>query len=139
MGATELIEAQPSDDEGRSVGEERSSGKSYPLGATPAAKGVNFCVYSRNAKGMDLLLFEREDDAAPARVISLDPFANRSYHYWHAFVPGLQAGSFTGTACADHSIRRQAAALTAPRFCSIRMGGQLRYPKATPANGFKTE
>ena len=96
MGTTELTEAQPSDDEGRSSDEERSSGKSYPLGATPAAKGVNFCVYSRDATGMDLLLFEREDDAAPARVISLDPFANRSYHYWHAFVPGLQAGQLYG-------------------------------------------
>jgi isoamylase len=96
MGATELIEAQPRDDEGRSSDAERSSGKSYPLGATPVAKGVNFSVYSRDATGMDLLLFDREDDAAPARVISLDPFANRSYHYWHAFVPGLQAGQLYG-------------------------------------------
>ena len=96
MGATELIEARPSDGEGRSGDAERNSGKSYPLGATPYAKGVNFSVYSRDATGMDLLLFDREDDTAPARVISLDPFANRSYHYWHIFVPGLHAGQLYG-------------------------------------------
>ena len=24
----------------------------------------------------------------PARVISIDPATNRTYHYWHVFVPG---------------------------------------------------
>jgi isoamylase len=96
MGATELIETQPIDGAGRSSDAERGPGRSYPLGATATAKGVNFSVYSRDATGIDLLLFDREDDAAPTRVISLDPFANRSYHYWHAFVPGLQAGQLYG-------------------------------------------
>ncbi|QNI31128.1 glycogen debranching protein GlgX [Alloacidobacterium dinghuense] len=74
----------------------RSRGRSSPLGATPAGIGVNFSVYSRNASDMDLLLFDREDDARPARVISLDPFINRTYHYWHVFVPGIQAGQIYG-------------------------------------------
>jgi glycogen operon protein len=37
-------------------------------------------------------LFDRAEDARPARVIRIDPFGNRTYHYWHVFVPGLQAG-----------------------------------------------
>ena len=32
----------------------------------------------------------------PSRVIHLDPSANRTYHYWHVFVPGLQPGQLYG-------------------------------------------
>ena len=34
--------------------------------------------------------------AQPARVIRLDPQRHRTYHYWHVFVPGLQAGQLYG-------------------------------------------
>ena len=68
-------------------------GKAFSLGATPLRNGVNFSVYSRDASGVELLLFDREDDASPARVIPLDPFINRSYHYWHIFLPGVQGGA----------------------------------------------
>lgn len=57
---------------------------------------MNFSVYSRDGTGVELLLFDRDDDARPARVISLDPFINRTYHYWHVFVPGLQTGQIYG-------------------------------------------
>ena len=73
-----------------------SGGRSAPLGATPRGNGVNFSVYSRDASSIELLLFDREDDAQPARVICLDPFLNRTYHYWHVFVPGVQAGQIYG-------------------------------------------
>jgi glycogen operon protein len=63
-----------------------------PLGATVRRDGVNFSVYSRNATGVELLLFDREDDARPARVIRIDPESNRTYYYWHVFVPGIQSG-----------------------------------------------
>jgi glycogen operon protein len=56
------------------------------------ADGVNFSVYSRNASSIELLFFEREDDAKPARVIDIDSVTNRTYHYWHVFVPEAQAG-----------------------------------------------
>jgi glycogen operon protein len=69
-----------------------NKGKAYPLGATVELGGVNFCLFSRDASGIELLLFDHEDDAHPARVISLDPVINRTYHYWHVFVPGLRAG-----------------------------------------------
>lgn len=71
-------------------------GTSFPLGATCRADGVNFSVYSKNATAVDLLLFHRADDAHPARTISLDPAKNRTYFYWHVFVPGLQAGQIYG-------------------------------------------
>jgi isoamylase len=71
-------------------------GRSYPLGATLTPGGANFSVFSRNAAALDLLFFDREDDAKPSRVVPLDPFANRTYHYWHVFVPGVQAGQIYG-------------------------------------------
>jgi isoamylase len=71
-------------------------GRSAPLGATVEASGVNFSLYSRCAARVELLLFDQQDDVQPSRVISLDPFVNRTYHYWHVFVPELQAGQFYG-------------------------------------------
>ena len=71
-------------------------GRSHPLGATLQPGGVNFSLYSRAASGVDLLLFDREEDERPARVIALDPAANRTYHYWHVFVPGVESGQIYG-------------------------------------------
>ena len=67
-------------------------GSPYPLGATLSADGVNFSVYSANATGLELLLFNDAHDPAPARVIAFDPQSNRTHHYWHAYVPDLRAG-----------------------------------------------
>ncbi len=67
-------------------------GGSSPIGATIVGDGVNFSVFSRHATGVDILLFDRVDDARPSRVVPVDPRDGRSYHYWHAFVPRLGAG-----------------------------------------------
>ncbi len=67
-------------------------GSSFPLGATVFRGGVNFSVFSKNAGRIELLLFEKAKDAAPSRTISLDPRKNRTYHYWHAFVPDIGPG-----------------------------------------------
>jgi isoamylase len=72
------------------------AGQSFPLGATVHAAGVNFCIFSRNCKGVDLLLFNNADDLTPAKTITLDPQVNRTYHYWHAFVPGIKEGQLYG-------------------------------------------
>ena len=45
---------------------------------------------------MELLLFDREDDSRPASVIPIDPAANRTYYYWHVFVPGVKPGQIYG-------------------------------------------
>jgi glycogen operon protein len=74
------------------VNRSESTGQSYPLGATILPDGVNFSVYSRDASAVELLLFDREDDARPTRVIPIDPAAKRTYHYWHVFVSGVRPG-----------------------------------------------
>src|SRR5690348_17028439 len=71
-------------------------GRSYPLGATIVPGGANFSVFSRGGSGVELLLFEQPDDSRAARVIPLDPAVNRTYHYWHVFVPGVGPGQFYG-------------------------------------------
>jgi isoamylase len=67
-------------------------GRSAPLGSTVCDAGVNFSLFSREALGVELLLFDRPDDPRPSHVISMDPSLNRTYYYWHAFVPAIQPG-----------------------------------------------
>jgi glycogen operon protein len=66
-----------------------TTGQSTPLGATPTPAGVNFSLFSRHASAVDLLLFDRKDDSSPTRLIHLDPVTNRTYYYWHVFVPDV--------------------------------------------------
>jgi isoamylase len=73
-----------------------TAGSSSPLGATWAHDGVNFSLFSRHATAVALLLFEGVDDPRPSRVVQLDPVANRTYFYWHAFVPGVRPGQLYG-------------------------------------------
>lgn len=73
-----------------------TAGRPAPLGATVRDGGVNFSLYSRTATGVELVFFDRPDDPRPVRVVRLDPVANRTYHYWHAFVPGVRAGQLYG-------------------------------------------
>ncbi len=71
-------------------------GSTFPLGATVSRGGVNFSVFSKNADHIELLLFEGAEDSAPYRTIPLDPRKNRTYHYWHVFVPDLGPGQIYG-------------------------------------------
>lgn len=73
-----------------------TTGRSFPIGATLATGGATFSVFSRSAARIALLLFDRVDDACPSRVIPIDPLASRTYHYWHVFVSGVQAGQIYG-------------------------------------------
>ena len=67
-----------------------------PPRATVVDGGVNFSLFSRTASGVELLLFDREDDAIPSRAVRIDPATNRTYHYWHVFVPGVRPGQIYG-------------------------------------------
>jgi isoamylase len=71
-------------------------GRSSPLGATLVDGGVNFSLFSRTASGVELLFFDREDDATPSRTLRIDPETNRTYHYWHVLVPGVRPGQIYG-------------------------------------------
>ena len=65
------------------------AGRAHPVGARIVGDGVNFSVFSENADSVELLLFDRPTDATPATVIPL----TRDVHFWHAFVPGVEAGA----------------------------------------------
>ena len=67
-------------------------GSSAPLGATVYLGGVNFSVFSKNATLIELLLFDDENKAQPAKIIPLDAHRHRTYHYWHVFLPDLKPG-----------------------------------------------
>src|SRR6516164_7399347 len=67
-------------------------GTSFPLGAALVEGGANFSVFAKHSTGAQLLLFDEANAAKPARLIDLDPRTNRTYHYWHVFVPGVSAG-----------------------------------------------
>jgi glycogen operon protein len=67
-------------------------GRSFPIGATVYPDGVNFSIFSKSAKALELLLFDRADDPLPARVITLDRKQNKTFYYWHVFVSGIGAG-----------------------------------------------
>jgi isoamylase len=71
-------------------------GQSYPPGSKVGPDGTNFSLYSRAASKVEILLFDHPDDAVPTRIIDLDAASNRSYHYWHVFVPGIQTGQLYG-------------------------------------------
>jgi glycogen operon protein len=73
-----------------------STGYCYPLGATIHDGGVNFCVYSQNCTGIELLLFDDVDNATPSRVLRLDPVRNRTFDYWHILVPNVSPGQLYG-------------------------------------------
>ncbi|MEA3407679.1 MAG: glycogen debranching protein GlgX [Chloroflexota bacterium] len=66
-------------------------GHPHPLGATVQGDGVNFSLFSANARGVQLLLFDRSDEE-PVHTIMLDPEENKTYYYWHAFVRGIGDG-----------------------------------------------
>ena len=91
MGASKRVAGSTSD-----VASETRDGSSSPLGASPCPQGVNFSVFSRGATGVELLFFDGVDDPRPSRVIRIEPSTNRTYHYWHVFVPGVGAGQIYG-------------------------------------------
>jgi isoamylase len=66
-------------------------GKSYPLGSIYDGKGVNFSLFSENATGVDLCLFDDKDNQTH-RI----PVKNRTHNQWHIYIPGLKPGQKYG-------------------------------------------
>ncbi len=67
-------------------------GRFYPLGATLLPDGVNFALYSRHARAVELLLFD-DPGAPPVEII---PVEHCTRHIWHVFVRGARAGQLYG-------------------------------------------
>jgi len=68
-------------------------GKPFPLGATPNTDGVNFALYSENADGVELCLFDPEDTSVEQSRLSLGEVTG---HVWHTYVRGVKPGQVYG-------------------------------------------
>jgi isoamylase len=68
-------------------------GKSFPLGATWDGKGVNFTLYSENATGVELCLFNAPDDEIESERIKITEYSEL---VWHVYIPGLKPGQLYG-------------------------------------------
>jgi isoamylase len=67
-------------------------GQPYPLGATWDGLGANFAVFSANADGIDLCLF----DPAGRREISRMPLPECTDEVWHGYLPSANLGLIYG-------------------------------------------
>src|SRR5687767_3165574 len=63
-----------------------------PYGAILHENGVQFVVFSRSAKAMRLLLYERAEDPEPEEIIEYSPQNDRWGDIWSVFVPGVGPG-----------------------------------------------
>ena len=68
-------------------------GYPYPLGATWMDNGVNFALFSANATGVDLCLFDSPD--ATHETVRI-PIREQTNQIWHIFLPDLQPGQLYG-------------------------------------------
>lgn len=69
-------------------------GRSYPSGAKPDAKGVNFSIFTRHADSIELLLFETSTSKKPFQIIQLEKNINRTFYSWHVLVLDLPLGTW---------------------------------------------
>ncbi|HEX6030033.1 MAG TPA: glycogen debranching protein GlgX [Tepidiformaceae bacterium] len=68
-------------------------GSSYPLGATWDGSGVNFALFSENAEGVELCLFDEAYGATDAKRIRL---REQTDYVWHVYLPEARPGLMYG-------------------------------------------
>src|SRR5690348_2619974 len=68
-------------------------GQPYPLGATWDGQGVNFALFSENATGVELCLFDDPQASQASQRISL---IEQTDYVWHGYVPNLKPGQLYG-------------------------------------------
>jgi isoamylase len=68
-------------------------GDPYPLGATWDGEGVNFALFSENATGVDLCLFD--DGSSPTESARI-PLKQWTDQVWHAYLPDVRPGQHYG-------------------------------------------
>jgi len=69
-------------------------GSALPLGITALSDGVNISMFSESATEMVLLLFDSAVATEPTQMVRLDPFVNKTFHFWHVFLRGCGPGTF---------------------------------------------
>jgi isoamylase len=67
-------------------------GKPYPLGATWDGTGVNFALYSENARRVELCLYDNRLKRERERI----ELREHTAFVWHCYVPALQPGQQYG-------------------------------------------
>ncbi|GAB4386046.1 MAG: glycogen debranching protein GlgX [Elainellaceae cyanobacterium] len=65
-------------------------GNAYPLGATWDGKGTNFALFSEQATGVELCLFDEKDQEIRLSLTEVENFV------WHGYVPGVGPGQKYG-------------------------------------------
>lgn len=65
-------------------------GNVYPLGSYWDGKGTNFALFSENAEGVEVCLFDREGNE---KRLTLTEYDN---HVWHGYIPGVTPGQQYG-------------------------------------------
>src|SRR5438067_1317692 len=68
-------------------------GTPYPLGATWDGEGTNFAIFSENADGVELCLFDAAAAGEEAHRIGL---VERTDLIWHAYLPDVRPGQLYG-------------------------------------------
>ena len=68
-------------------------GSSYPLGATWDGSGVNFALFSENATGVELCLFDTPKAEQEAATICLREYTDL---VWHVYLPEVRPGQLYG-------------------------------------------
>jgi isoamylase len=68
-------------------------GSPFPLGATWDGQGVNFALFTENATGVDLCLFDSADEKIETERIRINEV---SHHVWHVYLPHAKLGQLYG-------------------------------------------
>jgi glycogen operon protein len=68
-------------------------GNPYPRGATYDGEGVNFALFSENATGVELCLYEGTKGSEESGRVAL---TERTDYTWHVYVPGIRPGQRYG-------------------------------------------
>jgi isoamylase len=72
----------------------QETGRPSPLGATITGSGVQFAIFSRNARSVTLCLFDEPQQAKPSAEIVLTKDSNRTGDVWHVWLDGVGAGQY---------------------------------------------
>jgi isoamylase len=68
------------------------TGTPFPLGATWNGKGVNFALYSANAAGVELCLFDNDTKTESKRI----NLSERTGNIWHVYLLDIKPGQLYG-------------------------------------------
>ena len=68
-------------------------GNPYPLGATWDGSGVNFALFSENATGVELCLFDRPNQGRETTQVRM---TEQTAQVWHVYLPEARPGQFYG-------------------------------------------